>query len=177
MNPDTPPQREAPAAGAARALALVDAALGFVASVCILAIMAIVGTDVFLRYFFSHPIPWAYDAISLYLVGAIFFFSLSDTFASGGHVSIDLLVERFGPAVRRWLEAAWCLASAVAFALVCWLWMRKTWDAWQAHEVVAGVINWPVWLSTIVVPVGTAALLARLLLRAMRSMRSPAGGG
>lgn len=147
-------------------LSRVEHVLMSLASASILAMMLIVGADVFGRYFLNQPIPWAYDIISIYLIGAVFFFALSDTFARGGHVRIDIALNLMPPRVRRALEIAWALAAACAFGLVFWLWVERTAVAWKGSEVVGGFVNWPVWLSTIVVPIGTGALILRLLLRA-----------
>jgi TRAP-type C4-dicarboxylate transport system permease small subunit len=152
-----------------RWLSRFEHALMSLASASILAMMLIVGADVFGRYFLNKPIAWAYDVISIYLIGAVFFFALSDTFARGGHVRIDIVLHVLPAAVRRKFEVAWALAAACAFGFVFWLWVKRTAVAWTANEVVGGFVNWPVWLSTIVVPVGTGALILRLLLRAARA--------
>lgn len=144
-------------------LAWLDRALMLLASLSIFGIMAIVSSDVFLRYFFNRPLSWGYDAVSLYLIGAVFFFALPGTFSSRGHVSIELVADRFGFATRRRLTAFWSLASAVAFGLVFWLGLERTLGAWRAGEVVAGAVAWPVWLSLAVVPLGCGVLLLRLL--------------
>lgn len=154
-----------------KAFTVVQNLLMVLACACIFSMMVIVAADVFLRYFLNSPIPWAYDVTAIYLIGAAFFFALPGTLARNGHIRIDLLVGRLGRRARRRSEIVWSALSIAAFAAVLWLGAAKTLLSWSAGEVIAGAINWPTWLSTIVVPVGTAVLILGLALR----IRSGAG--
>ena len=48
-----------------------------VAAIVLFLLMTIVVADVFLRYLMNRPIAWAYDVISLYMMPAIFYLTLS----------------------------------------------------------------------------------------------------
>lgn len=157
--------REAAGSALAKAFNVLQNLLMVLACASIFAMMLIVAADVFLRYFFNSPIPWAYDVTAIYLIGAAFFFALPGTLARNGHIRIDLLVGRFGRKARRRSEIVWSVLSIAAFGAVLWLGAATTYSSWSAGEVIAGAINWPTWLSTIVVPVGTAVLILGLLLR------------
>lgn len=158
-------RRDAGSSALGKAFGFLQNLLMLLACASIFAMMVIVAADVFLRYFLNSPIPWAYDVTAIYLIGTAFFFALPGTLARNGHIRIDLLVGRFGRKARRSSEIVWSALSIAAFAAVLWLGAEKTFSSWSAGEVIAGAINWPTWLSTIVVPVGAAVLILGLILR------------
>ena len=75
------------------------------------AIMIIVFSDVVMRYAFNRPFSWAYDLISLYLMAGIFFLVLSEAYTSRAHVSVDILQQKFSPAMIRLSEIVTCVVG------------------------------------------------------------------
>jgi len=138
-------------------------ALG-VAMLMMLAVMAIVSADVFMRYVFNSPFSWAYDLISLYLMAGIFFLALSQTYAAGGHVSVDILEQSFPAWLKRGCE---CLITALAFgafAVMADAGLNRAVEAYRSADVVAGAIAWPTWPAIALVPLGAGLLCLRLVL-------------
>ena len=144
-------------------LTAIEAALSLAAAVMLFAVMLIVAADVGMRYAFNQPFSWSYDLISLYLVLAIFYFCLSRTFATHGHVGVDILHYYVSPRTRRLFELITCLLSAPIFAviaLVCW---RRAFAAYVGHDVMAGAIEWPSWAFIVLAPIGAGLLTLRLI--------------
>lgn len=146
-----------------RAAALV--AVGFM-----LAIMLVVTADVVMRYLFNSPFAWAYDLIALYLMAGVFYFVLSDAYRENAHVSIDILHARMGPRARRTADLVTALVSVVLFALIAWIGAERAWENFANDEVLAGEIAWPVWLSAVIVPIGSTLLVLRLALQFVRKL-------
>ena len=96
------------------------------------AIMIIVFGDVIMRYAFNKPFSWAYDLISLYLMAGVFFLVLSEAYTSRAHVSVDILQQKFPPAMIRLSEIVTCLVGIVVFSLIAWLGLLRAVDSFHS---------------------------------------------
>jgi len=143
-----------------------------VAAVFLFAIMLIIVADVTLRYVFNSPLQWAFDAISMYLMVGVFFFSLSDTLAGNGHVNVDLLYQRAPRRVQRFADFIGCALTCAVFVGIVYRAAVATWESWTSGEVIAGNIAWPVWITHFVVAIGSGLLALRLLLMLLPVSRS-----
>ncbi len=151
---------------------LLDRAAGFAAwleyqastgsALCLFGIMVIVFVDVFMRYFLNSPLSWSYDFISLYLMGAAFFFSLSETLRRNHHVAVDILFLRFSLRWRRIAKLAAWAGTTAFFAIVLALAVRTAWQRWEGDNVVAGAIPWPTWVPAALAAFGFSLILLRL---------------
>ena len=150
--------------GAGRWLARLDHAASTGAALALFAIMLIVFGDVLMRYVFNSPFSWSYDFISIYLMGAVFFLVLSETLRRSHHVAVDILYLRLSLRARRfWKLFCWSLAL-VLFAMIFVLAVRTAWSRWEADNVVAGAIPWPMWIPAAIAALGFLLLLTRLAL-------------
>src|SRR3954469_12578099 len=150
--------------GLLRALAAVEKAVSSVAAFFMFAIMIIVFSDVVMRYGFNRPFSWAYDLISLYLMAGIFFLILSEAYAAHAHVSVDILQQKFRPAMIRVSEIVTCVVGIVVFSLIAWLGLLRAIDSFRSSDVMAGAIPWPMWPSIGLVPFGASLITLRLVL-------------
>jgi TRAP-type C4-dicarboxylate transport system permease small subunit len=141
--------------------------MALVAAVMMFAIMTIVAADVAMRYIFNSPFAWAYDLISLYLMGALFYFALSRAFAEGAHISVDILQYSMSESVRRMCQIAVALISAVFFGTVTYLGLMRAIDDFSTGDATAGAILWPTWISVAFVPIGSAMITMRLIFHAL----------
>ncbi len=149
---------------AARWVGRLEYAASTGAALALFAIMLVVFADVLLRYLFNAPLAWSYDFISLYLMGAAFFFALSETLRRNHHVAVDILYLRLSLRARRlWKLLGWSL-SFVLFAIIFVLAVRTSWSRWAGDNVVAGAIPWPTWIPAAIAAAGFLLLIARLAL-------------
>lgn len=146
------------------ALSLVERAASLLAALSLFLIMAIVASDVAMRYLFNAPWGWSYDFISLYLIVGLFFLALSRTFAVNGHISVDLLHHVLSPGARRSCELVICVLSAGFFGLMTQAGAARAVEHYGAGDVLAGAFAWPTWLSVAFVPFGAGLLTLRLVL-------------
>ena len=149
-------------AGAAR---ILDRFLITTAALVLFLMMAVMVADVCGRYLFNHPLTWVYDLISLYLMAALFFFSLSDTLRTDRHVAIDLFRRAMPPRFQAFADVVIVLAAIVFF----WLVFERGWlraeEAWVSGDRLVGAVAWPTWIYYFLVPAGAGAILLRLGLR------------
>jgi len=147
-----------------------------IAAVFMFAIMIIVFGDVIMRYAFNQPFSWAYDLISIYLMAGVFFLVLSEAFASRAHVSVDILLQKFSPAMIRLSEIVTCIVGITVFSLIAYLGFLRTLDSFKSADVMAGAIPWPMWPSIGLVPFGAGLITIRLVLHLVGHVLSLATG-
>jgi len=147
-----------------------------IAAVFMFAIMIIVFGDVIMRYAFNQPFSWAYDLISIYLMAGVFFLVLSEAFASRAHVSVDILQQKFSPAMIRLSEIVTCIVGITVFSLIAYLGFLRTLDSFKSADVMAGAIPWPMWPSIGLVPFGAGLITIRLVLHLVGHVLSLATG-
>jgi TRAP-type C4-dicarboxylate transport system permease small subunit len=150
--------------GILRIVGRVEKVASTIAAVFMFAIMIIVFCDVVMRYKFNKPFSWAYDLISLYLMAGVFFLVLSEAYTSRAHVSVDILQQKFSPAMIRVSEIVTCIVGIIVFSLIAWLGFLRTLDSFQSSDVMAGAIPWPMWPSIGLVPFGAGLITIRLAL-------------
>jgi TRAP-type C4-dicarboxylate transport system permease small subunit len=148
--------------GILKALAVIEKIASTIAAVLMFAIMIIVFGDVIMRYAFNKPFSWAYDLISLYLMAGVFFLVLSEAYTDRAHVSVDILQQKFSPAMIRLSEIVTCIVGITVFALIAWLGLLRTVDSFVSSDVMAGAIPWPMWPSVGLVPFGAGLITLRL---------------
>ena len=158
------------------AVAAVENLASLIAACVLCGVMLIVAADVAMRYIFNRPFGWTYDLISLYLMGALFYFALSPTFAQGAHISVDVIAHRLPTYLRRALQIVIALVSAALFATIAWLAAARTLDDFQSGAATSGEILWPTWLANVLVPLGCALLTLRLIVHAFGHALSLATG-
>ena len=159
-----------------RALGAVEKAVSSIAAVFMFAIMIIVFSDVVMRYAFNQPFSWAYDLISLYLMAGVFFLVLSDAYTDRAHVSVDILQQKFSPAMIRLSEIVTCIVGIIVFSLIAYLGFLRAIDSYQSADVMAGAIPWPMWPSIGLVPFGAGLITIRLVAHLIAHLLSLATG-
>ena len=110
--------------------AAIEKIASTIAAVFMFAIMMIVFTDVIMRYAFNRPFSWAYDLISIYLMAGVFFLVLSEAYTSRAHVSVDILQQKFSPAMIRLSEIVTCIVGIVVFSLIAYLGFLRAVDSY-----------------------------------------------
>ena len=158
------------------ALSALERALTVIAVVFLFVIMVLVVADVFMRYALNRPFSFTYDLIGLYLLAGVFFFTLSDALREHAHVGVDILLSRFSPAGRRLSEIVTALAGLFVFILICKVGFERAMENYEQHDVLAGAIPWPTWISAALVPFGCGVLVLRLALQLVGNLLSLVSG-
>lgn len=127
--------------------------------------MLVTVVDVVLRYLFRSPLGWSLGFITDYLLIGLFFLGLSYTFRVNGHISVDAFVRRLPARIQRVLGVIGNVLACLFFALIVYTGAIRAWEAWVNNEVPSGgsTLPWPTWTSYVLVPLGTALLVVRIL--------------
>lgn len=159
-----------------RTISALERVFDVIAGVLMVVIMMVVVLDVSLRYLFRSPLIWAYDLIGLYLMAGVFFLSISGTYAAHKHIGLDILVQRFSPRGRRWAEVLTSVVSIPLFFLITWVGVVRAHENFVSGDATSGLIAWPTWIASALVPLGIGLLLLRLVFRLVGQVASLVSG-
>lgn len=115
--------------------------------------------DVVMRYVFHQPTRWAFD-VTKQLYGFYFIMLGGYALRHQAHVRVDLLIEKFSPKVRRWVEIA---GYPIFFFPFVWVFMIKSYEfalrSWKQGELTYGSVQLPVYPLKIAMAVAALLLL------------------
>lgn len=157
-------------------LSRFETLLDRIASAVLLAVMLIVFADVGARYLFSMPFSWTYEFVGMYLMPALFYFTLSSTLAADQHVAVDLLRPRMPRVMTHAFDLFGSSAAAAVFGTIALLFGRSALEKFASDAVVMGVVQWPTWIPDAIVAVGSATIVLRLSARAAGHAAALASG-
>ena len=120
------------------------------------------------RYFFpSLAISWAEEVIVYLIVWGVMIIS-SQLVRTDGHVRPDLVLRLVPPAGQRWLEAFNCVVALVFCVGMVWYGWQIVETSWMIDETSSTDLQFPMWLYYLALPVGSALMLLRYVMRLVR---------
>ncbi|MDO8636812.1 MAG: TRAP transporter small permease, partial [Dehalococcoidia bacterium] len=122
-----------------------------IAGACILSIlMFLTVVDVSLRYFFNHPLRGVFELTELMMV-AIVVLGLGYTAATRGHISVDIIVDRFKGRSRQMIDFVNLMLGIVIFSLIVWQSALYAFSSLQTGEH-SDILKVPAFYFKILVP-------------------------
>jgi TRAP-type C4-dicarboxylate transport system permease small subunit len=97
----------------------VSRAAGILALIFLLAMMVLTVSDVFLRYFFNHPILGSIELVEYFMVVAGFL-GIAWCAIKGGHVKVDLLLSHLPPRIQTIIDSFTLFLTMTVVPLVAW---------------------------------------------------------
>lgn len=112
------------------------------------------------------PVAWEYGS---YLMAASFTFGAAMTLRAGGHIRVNLLLAKIGPALTRVLEV---VAAAIGFAFTGFLAFAMFRFALASLERGTTAIssNTPLWIPQLLLCFGIALLALQFLARLLQAL-------
>lgn len=132
-----------------------------IACVFLLAMMAMIFSEVFMRYIFNSPIDGALEMVE-FMMGLMISLSLAYTGMQKSHISVELLVSHFPERIQALLDVFHFLVCAAFFFLLCWKTALQA-MVWAKSGVTSQVLLIPVYPFTWVLAI-CAALLGLVFL-------------
>lgn len=124
---------------------------GMIGSAVIAVVMFLTVADVVGRKFFNKPITGTFEISEMLLV-IVVFSTAAYCQLLRGHVTIDLLVERFSQKVRDIIDSVMYVVFLVTFALL----------SWQLYVYAIDILNQKTVSGTIMLPIYPFAFIAAL---------------
>jgi C4-dicarboxylate transporter, DctQ subunit len=139
----------------------------------VLVIALLVSYDVLLRFFFNEPQLFVDDLTSFLLV-PIIFLGAGPTFYRGGHIRVDLLTNHLRPKAQRALRVITLFIGLALLMLIVYETLVSTWSAFETGRVSA-VMNYPLWVAMIFIPLGLAIMAFFLFVGLMIEIQAKGG--
>lgn len=139
------------------------------AGALILAVCGVTFYEVVARYAFHAPTTWSID-VSIYGVFWATFLGSPYALREGGHVAVDVVVEKLDRAVRNAVARLIFLSITVFSAVLAWAGWTACVDAYRFGEVTMSVLRFPLYLPMAALPVGCALLATQAALMALQRM-------
>lgn len=134
---------------------------GYLSGACIVAIMVLVLAQIVGR-FFGFIIPSAEDFAG-YSLAASIFLGLAYTFREGGHIRVNLGIQRLPDHWRRLQELAVLLFGLAISGFMAWYSWLMVWESYVFEEVTHGYIAMPLWAPQLPLGIGATALTLAVL--------------
>jgi TRAP-type C4-dicarboxylate transport system permease small subunit len=133
------------------------AALAAMEVVCVVAlwsIVALLGLSGLERNLARTAFIGNNDDLVGYGMAALFAFGLAIALADRGHVNVDLLYRRYGPRLRRIADLAFMCAGVLAALGLTLGGLALAYDSLSRGRINYGMIELPLWLPQLMIPVG-----------------------
>lgn len=119
--------------------------------------------EVVARYFFIKPTIWAAELSQMCLIwGSLL--AMAWLLAKRQHIQVDAVVKLLPQSVGRWLEVLVMLVIAVFAATVMWYGFEIFLDSFVRGRTTGSLLNIPIWIVELAVPVGFALLLVQSII-------------
>ena len=147
-----------------RLLGWISRALVVVASICLLAMMVHVGSDVAGKYLLNQPIPGTAEIVAYYYMIGVVFLPLPFVEVRNTGISVDLFYNRFARPLRRAVLVLAFIVQALFFGVLAYQSSIDAFNFYNAGEMVEGLINVQIWPGRFFLPVGLglAAIIGTL---------------
>ncbi len=151
-----------------------------VAGAMMCALTVLICLDVAARYLRLCPMPWSLE-VAEYSLLVLTFLGTPWVLVTGGHISIDILVDRLAPVPRRRMRFASHLIGAVVCTVLFGFSIGAWWRSFSQGTLIVETFTFPEWYF-FAVPPPIFLMLTGIFLRwlrhppgSARSDRSPDG--
>lgn len=137
---------------------------GIVSACCLLSVSLIVVYEVFMRYAFNSPTTWVGE-MSVYLIMATGMLAASYTLRNNSHFTITILTDRLSSANQRRLRVVTDIAGALYCSVFVFKGMELVRFSYEMEDVSSGLLEAPLWVPNLLIPVGGVLLTLQFLNR------------
>ena len=152
--------------------ALIDA-VGKATLYLTLVMIALVATNVLLRYAFSVGSVWAQE-LEWHLLATVILLGMSYSLQRGENVRVDVFSQRWAPRTRAWVEVAGMvvllLPLCVFMIAMSWDYVGASWAAREGSRDPGGLPGW--YLLKSLLPLSAVLLMLQALAQALRALRT-----
>jgi C4-dicarboxylate transporter DctQ subunit len=141
-----------------------DSVLFVFAGICLVGLVAMVGTDIFLRSVFNKPLGWVKE-ISEYIMIFFPFLLAAWIMEEDGHIKMDLLINNVSPRVRNVMNTVTYILSAIVVLILLCFSFRVTLNLYQTHFFTPTILRLPKFMFIAVISLGFLILFLQLLLK------------
>ncbi len=145
-------------------LSRIERSLTLLAGIGLVATMILIVIDVAMRYYFRHPLTWWYDLLTNYVMYAMFYLAFSEALKRHEHLSIDVLNRHLPKKLNNIILSFIYLVSGLLIIYIGYYGLESAASSYMSNEVLAGLIEWPVWPTKTIAGLSFLALGLRACL-------------
>ena len=142
-----------------------------ISAITIFIMMMWIVVDVVLRSVFHMPISGTIEITGEYLLVIIVYLSISYTYKEGGHVSVELLENKFSEGVKKVVKLITNLLAIAAFAFLGVANFQKGLDYFAADIRTTSLLNYPLAPALMIITLGVFLLVINLILETVAILR------
>ncbi len=139
----------------------VERALTVLSAVVVCVMMLLVVTQIMARAL-RTALPGIVESLEL-LVVAVVFLGLAYTQSVNGHIRIDVISNQLPVKWRKALEGLLLALALGTFGIMTYVSGEAAYEAWVLGDYREGLIEYPLWPSKVLIPIGVGLLSLRLL--------------
>ena len=133
------------------------------AEVAIFCMVSLIAADVICRNVFNFSLLIS-DEVSGYLLVIMTFCGAGYSLRSGALLRIEFLLFSLPRRVRAVVDVFYDLLAMAVTATLLYELGRLVWSTWERHMVAATLIQTPLWIPQLAMPIGCAILLLAFML-------------
>ncbi|MGP1677073.1 MAG: TRAP transporter small permease subunit [Burkholderiales bacterium] len=134
-----------------------------IAEVAMFSMVVLIAAEVFSRNVANVSLLIA-DEVSGYLLVAMTFCGAGYSVRSGALLRIEFVLFALPPRVRAVVDVIYDLLALAVTAALLYELTRITWSTWSRHMVAATLMETPLWIPQLAMPVGCIILMVAFLL-------------
>lgn len=135
---------------------------GIVGASFVLLVTLITSYEVVARYVFQSPTTWSLD-YCIYLIMWGTFVGAAYTLREGGHICIDVVVEKFPGRVRLHLKMAVFTLALLFCLILAWRGLISCFEAYRFNEETLSYTRTPLYVPMLSIVAGGALLFLEIL--------------
>ncbi len=147
----------------------LDEKLAEFAGWIVVVMMLTITYDVAMRYIFNAPTTWSFE-VNRYMLIMVVFIGGAWTLPAGGHVSVDIAVERVSKKKRLILDLVTSLMAAFYVLIFLVESIAFTWDAFVHGVKSTEYLAWPLWPIRSFLVIGGFLLFLEYLIRIIKAV-------
>jgi TRAP-type C4-dicarboxylate transport system permease small subunit len=140
------------------------------AQLAIVAMMLLISCDVLARNVGGFSLLIS-DEVSGYLLVAMSFFGIAYSLRSGSLLRIDFVLMAMPPRVRALASVVFDITALGVCLILLRALIRFNWSTWERHMVAPTLIETPLWIPQLAMPIGCSILIVGFLLELRDNVR------
>lgn len=147
-----------------------------IAQLAIFCMMALITADVVARNVFRKSLLIS-DEVSGYLLVTMTFFGIAYSLRSGSLLRIEFILFSLPTRLRALVDVLFDIAALFVCVLLLRAMIRFTWITWEREAVAPTLIETPLWIPQLAMPLGMTILVIAFLLELRGSILRLLGRG
>ena len=145
--------------------------LAYLAGVCLILIVLLIGAEVMTRLLLGRSLLWVIE-LSEFSLLYLTFLGTAWVLRRGGHVRLDLVLNRLNPRAQSLLNVVTFSVGAIVCLVVAWYSTEITWDMFQRSVSRLTILRFPMAPLLAIISVGFFLLFIQFLRGAYGYLRS-----